>query len=69
MEPLEIEGREQVQLTMLLDQKLGLTFTEQLERSTETALRPQRSLGNHALNPMLAGGKTDDLRRLTIAQS
>src|SRR4051812_26961426 len=69
MQTPEVEGCEQMQLQMLLDQELRLTFAEQLKCGAKPTSRPQRSLGDNALNSVLTSGEADDLRRLAIAES
>ena len=65
---LEIEGREHVQLAVLLGEVLGLPLAQELERRTEAAVRPESALRDGALDAVLPGGESDDLRRLTVAK-
>jgi hypothetical protein len=64
----QIEAHQEVELSVFLQDKLRLTFAQQLQRRAVLALGPQRAFGDDALHAVLPGRQPDDLGGLAVAE-
>src|SRR5678815_1953837 len=66
--PANVERGQHLQFTPLQDDEMRGSFAQHLERGPESATWPERTLGDGALDTMLAGRQAHDLGALAVTK-